>query len=113
MRPYLMDLGSTNGTFLNDERLEPQRYYELLEKVRFCCYLVCLLAWHRHGVHCGRCRIWSNLETAAASTYSFTRKAHEAACRYRAGLRPIMGACEQEAGGSALIACKSEVGRQC
>lgn len=29
-----MDLGSTNGTFLNGERLEPERYYELLEKVR-------------------------------------------------------------------------------
>lgn len=28
-----MDLGSTNGTFLNGERLEPERYYELLEKV--------------------------------------------------------------------------------
>lgn len=32
VRPYLMDLGSTNGTFLNGERMEPARYYELLDQ---------------------------------------------------------------------------------
>ncbi|KNA20967.1 hypothetical protein SOVF_047580 [Spinacia oleracea] len=32
VRPYLMDLGSTNKTFINDNPIEPQRYYELLEK---------------------------------------------------------------------------------
>ncbi|GKV42598.1 hypothetical protein SLEP1_g49981 [Rubroshorea leprosula] len=32
VRPYLMDLGSTNKTFLNDTPVEPQRYYELFEK---------------------------------------------------------------------------------
>ncbi|KAG8365060.1 hypothetical protein BUALT_Bualt18G0063700 [Buddleja alternifolia] len=32
VRPYLMDLGSTNGTFVNDDQIEPQRYYELFEK---------------------------------------------------------------------------------
>ncbi|KAL2483675.1 FHA domain-containing protein DDL [Forsythia ovata] len=31
-RPYLMDLGSTNGTFMNDNQIAPQRYYELFEK---------------------------------------------------------------------------------
>eukprot|EP00850_Spirogloea_muscicola_P007381 SM000037S13516 [mRNA] locus=s37:316675:318658:- [translate_table: standard] len=32
IRPYLMDLGSTNGTFLNGKRIEAQRYVEMLEK---------------------------------------------------------------------------------
>ncbi|GER27302.1 SMAD/FHA domain-containing protein [Striga asiatica] len=32
VRPYLMDLGSTNGTSINDNKIEPQRYYQLFEK---------------------------------------------------------------------------------
>jgi smad nuclear-interacting protein 1 len=32
IKPYLMDLESTNGSFINDARLEPRRYYEILEK---------------------------------------------------------------------------------
>lgn len=32
VRPYLIDLGSTNGTYLNGELVEPKRYVELLEK---------------------------------------------------------------------------------
>ena len=32
VRPYIMDLGSTNGSFVNGERVEAQRYIELLAK---------------------------------------------------------------------------------
>ncbi|XP_061983471.1 FHA domain-containing protein DDL-like isoform X2 [Populus nigra] len=39
VRPYMMDLGSTNKTFINDNPIEPQRYYELFEKdaIKFGC----------------------------------------------------------------------------
>jgi len=32
VKPYIIDLGSTNGTFLNGTQVEALRYYELLEK---------------------------------------------------------------------------------
>lgn len=48
VKPYIIDLGSGNGTFLNNKRIEPQRYYELKEKdvliKRYClCFnFLCL-----------------------------------------------------------------------
>jgi len=37
IRPYLMDLNSTNGTVLNEKKIETQKYYQLLGKdvIRF------------------------------------------------------------------------------
>lgn len=32
VKPYIMDLESTNGTFLNGSRLDPARYYEMRER---------------------------------------------------------------------------------
>lgn len=32
VRPYIIDLGSGNGTYLNNQRIDSQRYYELKEK---------------------------------------------------------------------------------
>lgn len=32
VKPYIMDLESTNGTFLNGDRIEPARYYEIKER---------------------------------------------------------------------------------
>ena len=31
VRPYLLDLQSTNGTYLNGKRIEHSRYYELMD----------------------------------------------------------------------------------
>lgn len=32
IRPYVIDLNSSNGTFLNNTKIEPSKYYELMEK---------------------------------------------------------------------------------
>lgn len=32
VRPYVIDLGSANGTYVNGQRIEPERYVELFEK---------------------------------------------------------------------------------
>lgn len=32
IKPYIIDLGSTNGTFVNNQQIEAQRYFELREK---------------------------------------------------------------------------------
>ena len=32
IRPYIIDLNSPNGTYLNGSKIEPQRYVELREK---------------------------------------------------------------------------------
>lgn len=45
VRPYLMDLGSANGTYLNNERIEGERYYELLERVSPAAII-----WTRDGL---------------------------------------------------------------
>ena len=32
VRPYIIDLGSTNLTYVNNQKIEPERYFELREK---------------------------------------------------------------------------------
>jgi smad nuclear-interacting protein 1 len=32
VKPYVIDLGSANGTYLNNQRIDSQRYVELMEK---------------------------------------------------------------------------------
>jgi len=32
VRPYIIDLEAANGTFVNNQKIEPKRYVELFEK---------------------------------------------------------------------------------
>lgn len=34
-RPYVIDLESTNGTFVNNNKIEARRYVEVIEQVSF------------------------------------------------------------------------------
>ena len=43
---YVLDMGSANGTFVNSQKIEPQKYVQLVEKVMlnyFCAFLKRLL----------------------------------------------------------------------
>lgn len=49
-RPYIIDLESTNGTYVNNNRIDPSRYVELKEKViislksaRMTCMVKCVM----------------------------------------------------------------------
>ena len=35
VKPYLMDLETTNGTYLNGDKIDDQRYYEVIVKEPF------------------------------------------------------------------------------
>ena len=37
---YVMDLNSANGTFVNNNKIESQKYVQLLEKVRKMLFLI-------------------------------------------------------------------------
>lgn len=32
VKPYILDLGSANGTYVNNQRIDARRYVELMEK---------------------------------------------------------------------------------
>lgn len=87
VRPYLMDLGSTNGTFINGERLEAQRFYELMEKVG-ASFLAAAELHPAAGVEKASCacRTSSSWATAAASTCCCTRARSTASDVERSGI---------------------------
>ena len=37
VKPYIMDLETTNGTYLNGDKIDDQRYYEVIAK-QLCCF---------------------------------------------------------------------------
>lgn len=60
VRPYVMDLESTNGTFLNGNRIEPSKYIELLVRECFSYRLYCAMLSRVSKFTCRR-KTWLNL----------------------------------------------------
>lgn len=46
-RPYIIDLDSINGTFLNNQKIDPRRFYELKEKVSVLLHGIFYLVIYR------------------------------------------------------------------
>jgi hypothetical protein len=68
-----MDLGSTNGTFLNGERLESERYYELLEQVHMPLLCRCFIAAGELALPSGAARL--DAEQGACCTFLWPQRA--------------------------------------
>ena len=51
LRPYLIDLESTNGTYINNQRIESARYWELKEQVSNPASQYILWPLHNYSYH--------------------------------------------------------------
>lgn len=51
VRPYLIDLESANGTYINNVKLEPRKYHELIERdvIKFGCSSREYVLLHEHS----------------------------------------------------------------
>ena len=86
VRPYLIDLGSTNGCYVNGDRIEAQRCVAMRARARVCA-CACLCVW----VHACACACLYVLPYVCVSLCLCTQRVHACmpvrglwtcACRY-------------------------------